>query len=219
MKKGKRILRIIFFIIAVSALLLSGLVYTIDQAIINSSKDKIYTNIEKIPYNKAGLLLGTSRKLKNGQPNQFFSFRIEAAVKLFEAGKIDFIIVSGDNRHNSYNEPRDMRNELIKRGIPSNRIYADYAGFRTLDSVVRCFHIFGQKSFTVISQNFHNQRAVFIARNKDLDAIGFNAQDVDSYNSFKTLVREKFARVKAFIDIYIINKQPHFLGSPVELEK
>lgn len=183
---------------------------------VRSSK-RLYTSVEEIPHNKAGLLLGTSRMLRDGRPNTYFFNRIDAAVALFEAGKIDYIIVSGDNRHASYNEPRDMRNELIARGIPAKRVYMDFAGFRTLDSVIRCHAVFGQSSFTIISQRFHNQRAIFIARKRGLDAIAFNASDVDAYRGFKTMLREKFARVKAVIDIYFSNTQPYFLGDPVVL--
>ena len=105
--------------------------------------------------------------------------------------KIEFIVISGDNSKKDYNEPLDMKNELIKAGIPPEKIYLDYAGFRTYDSVIRLDKIFGQKKFTVISQDFHNRRAIYIARHLNLQAIGFNAKDVDVYNGFKTKLREK----------------------------
>ena len=107
-----------------------------------------------------------------------------------------------------------MKNELVKRGVAEDKIYLDYAGFRTLDSVVRMEKIFGQHRFTVKSQDFHNRRAIYIAQAKGLQAIGYNAQDVDAYSGFKTQLREKFARVKLFMDLYT-NKSPKFLGDPV----
>ena len=119
---------------------------------INSSTDgSVYDNIESIPYNKVGLLLGTSKHLGDGSANQYFLNRIKSAVELYNAGKISYIVISGDNRRSSYNEPVDMRKELINGGVPKEKIFLDYAGFRTYDSVVRLDKIFGQKNFTVIS--------------------------------------------------------------------
>lgn len=174
----------------------------------------IYKDAATIPCNKTGLLLGTSKTLRSGAPNQYFQNRIQAAVALFKAGKIETVVISGDNSSEGYNEPEDMKNELVKRGVAEDKIYLDYAGFRTLDSVVRMEKIFGQHRFTVISQDFHNRRAIYIAQAKGLQAIGYNAQDVDAYSGFKTQLREKFARVKLFMDLYT-NKSPKFLGDPV----
>lgn len=140
--------------------------------------------------------------------------RIQATVALFKARKIDAIVISGDNSREGYNEPEDMQAELLKEGIPKNKIYLDYAGFRTLDSVVRMEKIFAQSSFTVISQDFHNRRAIYIAQARDLQVVGFNAEDVNAYSGFKTQLREKFARVKLFLDLYT-NKSPKYLGEKI----
>jgi SanA protein len=110
-----------------------------------------------------------------------------------------------------------LKKDLIKRGIPASKIFLDYAGFRTLDSVVRCREIFGQHAVTIISQPFHNERAVFIARNKGIKAIGFNARDVNKYYGFKTQAREKLARGKMVLDL-IFNKQPRFLGEKIIIQ-
>ncbi len=124
--------------------------------------------------------------------------------------------MSGDHGRMSYNESQDMKDALMKYGVPENVIYLDYAGFRTLDSVVRMNKIFGQNNFTIISQKFHNERAVFIARTEGLNAIGYNAREVDKYNGLRTKVREKFARVKLFLDM-LAGKKPKFLGEPIEI--
>jgi len=181
------------------------------------SNSLAYDNLDSIPYNKVGLLLGTSKHLKSGELSQYFQNRIQATVELFNAKKIECIVVSGDNRKMNYNEPIDMKKELLKAGIPEEKIYLDYAGFRTYDSVIRINKIFGQSSFTIISQEFHNRRAVFIARRLNLQAIGFNAKDVDFQIGFKTKLREIFARVKVFIDL-MSNKEPKFLGEPIEIK-
>lgn len=177
----------------------------------------LYSDVNKISSNKVGLLLGTSKYLRDGQINFYYVYRLDAAEELYESGKINFILISGDNGHKSYNEPSMLKKDLIKRGIPASKIFLDYAGFRTLDSVVRCREIFGQHAVTIISQPFHNERAVFIARNKGIKAIGFNARDVNKYYGFKTQAREKLARGKMVLDL-IFNKQPRFLGEKIIIQ-
>src|SRR5690606_3791527 len=129
--------------------------------------------------------------LKSGFVNRYYQYRIDAAVALYKAGKVDYFIVSGDNGTKDYNEPEDMKNDLIAHGIPEERIYLDFAGFRTLDSVVRMEKIFGQRSFTVVSQEFHNRRAIYLAQRQGYDAVGLNARDVTAGYGFRTQVREK----------------------------
>lgn len=209
--------RSIFLIVLISLFLMTVVVWISDEKICDQTGQKLFTNVDSIPENKAGLLLGTSKYLKSGKLNQYFEFRILAAEKLFKAGKISNIVISGDNSRVDYNEPQDMKEELIKRGVPEGNIYLDYAGFRTFDSVYRMNAIFGQERFTVISQKFHNERAVYIAESLHLDAIGYNAADVDAYNGFKTQLREKFARVKVMID-FAINTKPKFEGGKVHIK-
>jgi len=204
-------------IAVITVLLLLIFVFTANKAIENSTKNLIYTEISKIPYNKVGLLLGTSKFLGSGLPNQYFSNRIDATFDLYNSQKIEFIVISGDHGRKTYNEPLDMKNELIKRGVPEQKIYLDYAGFRTFDSVIRMYKIFGQESFTVISQDFHNRRALYIAKSVGLKAIGYDAKDVNKYLGFKTQLREKFARVKVFLDLWLRVK-PKYLGQPIEIK-
>ncbi len=176
-----------------------------------------FTQAARVPYNRVGLVLGTSNRLRNGSPNPFFNYRIAAAVSLYRNRKVDYLVVSGDNSRKEYNEPEMMKTALVKQGVPSNRIYMDYAGLRTLDSVVRCQKIFGQARFTIISQAFHNQRALFIAQYYGLHAVGFNAQDVTGRNGLKVQLREMLARVKVFLDLYLLDKQPKYLGEEVKI--
>src|SRR5215204_393236 len=145
-------------------------VYYCNKAITNASKGKLFSKVENIPYNKVGLLLGTSKFLVNGYKNLYYQYRIEAAVQLYKGGKIKYIIVSGDNGRKDYNEPDLMRNDLISSGIDSTHIYMDYAGSRTFDSMVRLKEIFGQDSVTIISQPFHNERALYIASKEGITA-------------------------------------------------
>ncbi|WP_321515694.1 ElyC/SanA/YdcF family protein [Marinifilum fragile] len=191
-------------------------IYGSNKLVEKAVADKIYDSTTKIPHNKVGLFLGTAKYISNGQINLYYKYRIDAAVALFKAGKIKFILVSGDNSTNEYDEPSTIKEDLISKGIPANKIYLDYAGFRTLDSVVRCKEIFGQNSITIISQQFHNERAIYIANCKDIHAIGFNAKDVSMHYGFKTQLREKLARVKMVIDL-IFGKKPKFLGEKIEI--
>lgn len=213
-------MRIVKIAILIVLLVPTPVIVTIwiaDRIIEKNSNDLVYNDTLIIPANKTGLLLGTCKTLSNGLPNEYFTNRIRAAVNLYHSGKIQYIVISGDNGKKTYNEPLDMKNELIRLGIPAEKIFLDYAGFRTYDSVIRMNKIFGQKSFTVISQDFHNRRAVYIAKRLGLNAIGYNAKDVNKYYGFKTMLREKFARVKVFTDL-LFNKKPKFLGEKVVIE-
>lgn len=183
----------------------------------NAAAGRLYSSTEAIPHRQVGLLLGCSRRMGNGTPNPFFDSRVRAATELFRAGKVDYLLVSGDNHTKGYDEATDMRDALMQAGVPTERIYSDCAGFRTLDSVVRARDVFGLTQFTVISQEFHNQRAIFLASHNGIDAIGYNAQDEDLGDVSGTHKRERVAKVKAALDVYILRTRPHFLGSKVAI--
>ena len=181
------------------------------------SADRTFSDIDKIPKNKVGLVLGTASRLVEGGVNPYYAHRIEATIELFKAGKIDFVLVSGDNGSIYYNEPTTIKNDLVAGGIPEDKIFLDYAGFRTLDSVVRAKEIFGLNQVTVISQEFHNERAIYLANHKGLDAIGYNARDITGNEAIKVHFREYFARVKVFVDL-LLNTQPRFYGEKIEIK-
>lgn len=183
----------------------------------NQAKDAIYNSISEIPKNRVGIVLGTSKLTNNGTINLYYKYRLEAAIKLYNSNKIEFILISGDNSRKEYDEPTDFKNDLIDKGIPEDKIYLDYAGFRTLDSMVRAKEVFGLTQFTIISQEFHNERAVYLAKSFDINAIAFNAKDVPNGYSFKTKIREYLARTKASIDL-VFNVSPKFLGPKITIE-
>lgn len=206
-------------IITISILVLLPLlaIFCSNIIITNSVKGKTFYNVDTIPYNKVGIVLGTTNKLVNGSPNPYYVHRINATVALFNAKKIDFILVSGDNGTQYYNEPDTFKRTLVKQGIPEDKIFLDYAGFRTLDSMVRAHAIFGLNNVTVISQKFHNERAIYIAENKGLTAVGFNAKDLKGKAGLKVQTREYLARVKVFLDI-LFNIEPKFYGEKITIE-
>jgi len=220
LKKRKRkislLKRVTYSIFSLVLFVIAFAVYS--NYIIESNSEKhTFSNVDEVPYNKVGVLLGTSKYYEQGGINLYFKYRIEAAVELFNSGKIDFILVSGDNGTEFYNEPKTIMEALIEHGIPKSKIYLDYAGFRTLDSIIRANKIFGLNKFTVISQQFHNERAIYLATKKGIEVVGFNAKDVEGKNSVKIKTREYFARVKAVLDV-IFHVQPKFLGEEIVIE-
>jgi len=209
----KKILKIFGLLL----ILLVLIIFACNIIISSTADGKTFTDISSTPKNRVGLVLGTSNKLTNGSPNPYYTYRIDATKALYNAGKIEFILVSGDNGSIYYNEPDTFKKDLIKAGIPEHVIFLDYAGFRTLDSMFRAKFIFGLDDVTVISQKFHNERAIYIAKQKGLNAIGFNAQDVSTSQGLKVQLREYLARVKVFIDM-LLNTQPKFYGTTVEIK-
>ena len=187
--------------------------------ITSSTNSKLYNDSYTIPTRKVGLVLGASKKTIRGTNNLYFTYRIQAAYQLFKANKVQYLLLSGDNHIKGYDEPSDMREALIALGVPDSCIVLDYAGFRTLDSVERCNEVFDEDSITIISQEFHNQRALFIADKNKINAIGFNAKEVNKNYSFKTRIREYFARVKCVLDLYVLNTLPKFLGDKIKIGK
>jgi SanA protein len=183
------------------------------------SRGKLFTDVADLPPIEVGLLFGTTDRV-NGRENLYFRYRIDAAEKVWKSGKIKTLIVSGDNRSQYYNEPEKMRQALIERGIPKQRIVADYAGLRTLDSVVRAKEIFSTDSILVISQRFQNERAIYLAEAHDIDAYGFDAQDVTTQaGGLKTKIREVGARVKMWLDVNFLHTRPVHLGEKIALPK
>lgn len=197
----KIILGLIISIIGVFFIIL-----TCHFTVVWNAKGKIYSDVEDIPASKIGLLLGTPPQTRyGGKSNSFFNYRIDAAESLYKAGKIEYLLISGDEKSlNGLNEPQCMKDSLIERGIPASVIFLDGKGLRTFDSVVRAKTEFGVNSFTIISQKFHNERALYLADHLNLDFENihvFNAKSPTSKLSVLTYLREYLARVKMFMDI------------------
>jgi SanA protein len=208
----------IFPTLLITATLALIFTYWANYKISNDAKSYVFDNVNDVPAVETGLLLGTGKLLPNGYINLYFKYRIDAALELFKAGKIRYLIISGDNGRKDYNEPEDMKNELIKGGVPDSVIYLDFAGFRTFDSVIRAKKIFGQNKLISISQKFHNERMVYIARTNEIEAYGYNARDVNKSAGVRTNLREFFARAKVFLDM-LINREPRFLGEKIKIGK
>jgi SanA protein len=185
--------------------------------IVKSTESKVYTDLSKLPDHRVALVLGTSHRVVGGGPNQYFKNRIETAAALYKLGRIDHFILSGDNRTMFYNEPWEMRKALINEGVPASAITLDYAGLRTLDSVVRSKKIFGQNKITIITQPFHSYRALFISNYYSIDAVAMVTEEPGPDQSLKIRVREYLARTKAVLDLYIFKTAPRHMGPKEEI--
>ncbi len=176
----------------------------------------IFTNSSQMTALPTGLVLGTSKRVRDGNENMFFKYRIQAAAKLYHEGKVRHLILSGDNSSRYYNEPSDMKNELLKLGVPQSAMTLDYAGQNTLQSVVRCHLLYNRDSVVVISQEFHSARAVFIARHYRFPFIAYAAQDVPWHSAVKIRFREYLARPKAILDIYLLQQEEKIFADDEE---
>ncbi len=184
--------------------------------VIAATSDGVYEK-DNIPSNDVALVLGTSKQTNDGRPNRFFVERMSAAADLYDNKKIRHLLVSGDNSSKYYNEPRDMLKALGDLSVPAGDISLDFAGFRTLDSVVRSREVFGQNSITIVTQKFHCYRSLFIARKFGIDAVAY-AADNGSRVGIILALREILARSFAVVDLYIFQRQPKFLGEKIKLE-
>ncbi|HHL73070.1 MAG TPA: SanA protein [Bacteroidetes bacterium] len=171
-----------------------------------------FESIARLPDARVGLVLGTSRSYPNGSPNPHFKNRIEAAANLFHSGKLRHLILSGGSDSRYYNEPEMMKKAIIKRGVPATALTLDSKGKRTLDSVLRAKYVYAHDSLTIISDRFHVYRALFICANYDIDARAYASREVPWMLSWRTRVREYFARVKAIADLYIFRISPEDIG-------
>jgi SanA protein len=206
--------------IALCALLLpAALCAAANWWICRAASGRIVTDVDRLPVNAVGLVLGTSKFTGDGiSPNPFFDGRLKAAARLFHAGKVRGLLVSGDNGRKSYDEPSWMCDGLIGLGVPADAITLDYAGFRTLDSVVRAKDVFGLTRFTIITDDFHEPRSVFLARSHGLDVVGFPSEPVPWRWSKKARIRELASRVRACLDVYVFHTNPKFFGPRVEIK-
>lgn len=172
------------------------------------TEGKTYDSVISIPPNSYGLLLATSPITPGGAHNFYFDNRIQSAYELYKAGKIDTIIASGGDYTKTHkfgcDEPKSIRDSLVAKGIPNDRILLDYEGTRTIHSVYKFGQITDMDSVTFISQKDHNERAIFLSTWKANtgQVIGYNAKPSHiRRNRIKNTLREYLARVKMFYDI------------------
>ena len=203
-KAGKILLCVVIGLIAVFLISILSWYQLVRLSVAHASTDKL----DELPIRKVALVLGTTSKLSNGLPNPYLYNRMDAAAEIYKAGKVETILISGQGGP-YYSETRDMTNALIERGVPETSIKNDPYGFRTLDSVIRAHEVFQLSSFTIVSQRFHNHRALYICRKRGIDATAYEANDVSKIGLWvRNIAREHLARVKMFEDLYFLDTQP-----------
>lgn len=209
----KRLLGWLGVFLLVCVVVLFGCDFYVSQ----STRPYIYHAIDELPEQPVAVVLGTS-KYYAGKINPFYKTRIEAAAQLYRAKKVRAVVASGDNATRQYNEPRMLRKDLIESGVPADLVTMDFAGFRTLDSIVRAKEVFKLDSFVVVSQRFQVERALYIARAHKIDAIGFAADNPPYFGwRWRVRLREVFARFLAVLDVTVLDTMPKFLGPSVNV--
>ena len=203
----RRTRRLLLWTIAGTIAALILFVVACDIIVTRATSERTSDKTSEIPYTKYGLLLATSPRTPAGALNHHYVNRMKAAEELFKAGKIDYIIASGGDysktEKGGCDEPQAIKDSLIARGVPGDRIIQDYEGTRTLNSIVKAKHIYGLDTVTMISQKYHNERALYLADKEGLYAVGYNAEpSPEALNRFKNNMREYLARVKMFLDIW-----------------
>ncbi len=193
------------------AIVAAGLAFC-DFHVAGASEGLVYSDLSDVPNHDVALVLGTSKYAYDGRLNLFYVPRIEAAAKLFHAGKVRGVIVSGDNGRTEYDEPTHMKDDLVELGVPAEFVTCDYAGFRTLDSVHRIERVFQESSYIVVSQDFHVRRALYIARDRGHNAVGLAVRTPGGFRGLKIRLREVLARTKAVLDVNVLNSAPKYLG-------
>ena len=211
-------LAILLILLVLAPLLLSLAVAGSAWLVKRAGAGRVFGQAADLPTNEVGLVLGTSKfSGPERRPNPHFEGRVEAAARLYHEGHVRHLLLSGDNGTRGYDEPSDMRDALLARGVPAEAMTLDYAGFRTLDSVVRARKVFGQQRLTIVTDRFHCYRALFLARHSGIDAVAFPSEEVALRWSVRSRMREWLADVKACLDLYVLHTRPRFLGEPIEV--
>ena len=184
---------------------------------LNSRKTAPHINeqVASLPHRQVGVVLGTAKYYRTGVYNQYYLYRIQGALNAYNSGKVNYLLLSGDNAMSSYNEPMTMRRDLIKAGVDPQDIVLDYAGFRTLDSIVRTRKVFDTNDFIIITQRFHCERALFIALHMGIQAQCYAVPSPK--NMLSVRFREVGARLGALADLYVMKREPRFLGPLVPI--
>ncbi len=207
----KRLIYTLIIIAGVPLLIAIGL----DRWISWKTAPFIYEDLKSLPHRQVGVVLGTAKYFRTGGINQYYLYRMQGALNVYNSGKVNYLLLSGDNAQQSYNEPVTMRRDLLAHGMPSSDIWLDFAGFRTLDSIIRTRKVFDTNDFTIITQRFHCERALFIAMNMGIQAQCYAVPSPKNMLSIR--LREIVARLGALTDLYILKREPRFLGPMIPI--
>ncbi len=210
--------RRIFLFLAAAIVLLITLIAVANGWILHRTRTRIFTSLETVPANDVAIVLGTSPKIRGRWVNPFFVGRMDTAAALYRAGKVKHFLASGDNSRKTYDEPTAMRDALVERGVPAAAVTLDYAGFRTFDTMARAKAVFGLHRCTVVTDDFHMARSLYLAEAHGLDAVGSPSVPVLWRFSARTRLREIASRTVAWLDVTLLRTRPKFYGPPVEIK-
>lgn len=206
--------RVIYGLVIILVLMV-GTALGLDRWISLKTAPYVYDDLQSLPHRQVGVVLGTAKYYRTGVINQYYLYRMQGALNAYNSGKVNYLLLSGDNAQQSYNEPMTMRRDLIAAGVPAADIVLDYAGFRTLDSIVRTRKVFDTNDFIIITQRFHCERALFIALNLGIQAQCYAVPSPK--NMMNIRAREVGARLGALADLFIMKREPRFLGPLVPI--
>lgn len=205
----------VFFGLLFIILLMVAAALGLDRWISWKTAPFIYEDVASLPHRQVGVVLGTAKYYRTGIINQYYLYRIQGALNAYNSGKVNYLLLSGDNAQQSYNEPVTMQRDLIKAGVDPADIVLDYAGFRTLDSIVRTRKVFDTNDFIIITQRFHCERALYIAQHLGIQAQCYAVPSPK--NMLSVRLREVGARLGALADLYLMKREPRFLGPLVPI--
>lgn len=185
--------------------------------IIGTARGSVFHDISSVPANDVALVLGTGPFTAKANTNLHFVVRVEAAAKLYKSGKAKHLLLSGDNHIRGYDEPTEMKKALLNLSVPESAMTLDYAGLRTLDSMERARKIFGQTNLTLVTEEFHSARSLFLARHFGIHAVVFCAEELPADWNYTVNIREVAARVVAVLDVYVWHRGARHLGEPIRM--
>ena len=189
-------------------------IVSVNYYVKSSTKKNIYYSIKKFPKNDVGIIFGAG--INGDQPSKYLKDRLDAGIALYKANRINKILLSGDNGRDEYDELTVMKNYCFKHGVDTTKIFIDYAGFDTYSTMYRAKHIFNIKKATLISQEYHLNRAIYIGQKLGIKSVGYSANNGE-YLGYKYVTFREYGSIfKSFFDV-LRNREPRFLGNPIDI--
>jgi SanA protein len=199
---------IYLFIIGVIAII------SVNWYVKSSTRDLIHHTVNNLPKNEVGIIFGAG--INGDQPSKYLKDRLDAGILLYKTHKIDKILLSGDNGRDEYDELTVMKTYCFNHGVDTTKIFIDYAGFDTYSTMYRASHIFKIKKATLISQEYHLNRAIYIGQKLGVKSIGFSANKGEYLGYQYVTFREYGSIFKSFFDV-LRNREPRFLGNEINI--
>jgi SanA protein len=210
MKKSKKYIKLFISILAIGIIA----VISVNYHVKSSTKKYIHYSLRKFPKNDVGIIFGAG--IQGDQPGKYLKDRLDAGIRLYKANRINKILLSGDNGREEYDELTVMKNYCFRHGVDTTKIFIDYAGFDTYSTMYRAKHIFKIKKATLISQQYHLNRAIYIGKSLGIKSAGYSANKGEYQGYQYVKFREYISTFKSFFDV-LRNREPHFLGNPIDI--